>query len=57
MYLAVLISNSSKSVSKSLKFGPKCQFLYFKPILAAIFVSIATGEVKLIPDLRPGSFI
>ena len=32
-----------KSVSKSLKFGLKWQFLYFKPILSAILVSIATG--------------
>ena len=30
----------------SLKFGPKWQFLYFKPILAAIFVTIATVKVE-----------
>ena len=29
---------------KSLKFGLKCQFLYFKPILSAILVTIATGK-------------
>ena len=33
-----------KSVSKSLKFGLKWQFLYFKPILSAILVTIATGQ-------------
>ena len=45
-YLLVLISYSKKSVSKSLKFGLKWQFLYFKPILSAILVTIATGKVK-----------
>ena len=33
-------------VSKSLKFGLKWQFLYFKPILLAILVTIATGKSK-----------
>ena len=33
-----------KSVSKSLKFGLKWQFLYFKPTLLAILVTIATGK-------------
>ena len=37
-YLAVLISNSEELVSQRLQFGPKCQFLYFKPILAAILM-------------------
>ena len=38
-YLAALISNSLKTmVSKSLKFGPKWQFLCFKPILSAFFL-------------------
>ena len=43
----VLISNwylsmltSKKSFSQSLKFGPKGQFLYFKPLLVSIFVTI-----------------
>ena len=35
-----------KSVSKSLKFGLKWQFLYFEPILLAILVTIATDKVK-----------
>ena len=34
-------------VSKSLKFGLKWQFLYFKPILSAILVTIATGKSKI----------
>ena len=38
-------------VSQSLKFGPKWWFLYFKPILSAIFVTIATFKVKWMPDL------
>ena len=33
-----------KTVSKSLKFGLKRQFLYFGPILSAILVTIATGK-------------
>ena len=41
-YLLVL----KKSVSKSLKFGLNWQFLYFKPILSAISVTIATGKSK-----------
>ena len=45
-YLAVLISNSKKKVSKALKFGPKWQFLYFKPILLANFVTITTAKFK-----------
>ena len=36
-----------KSVSKSLKFDLKWQFLYFKPILSAILVTIATGKSKI----------
>ena len=36
-----------KSVSKSLKFGLKWQFLYLKPILSAILVTIATGKSKI----------
>ena len=36
-----------KLVSKSLKFGLKWQFLYFKPILSAILVTIATGKSKI----------
>ena len=38
------------SAWKSLKFGSKWQFLYFEPILLAIFVSIATEKVKLTPE-------
>ena len=33
-------------VSKSLKFGLKWQFLYLKPILSAILVTLATGKSK-----------
>ena len=36
-----------KSVSKSLKFGLKWQFLYFNPNLSAILVTIATGKSKI----------
>ena len=36
-----------KSVSKSLKFGLKWQFLYFKPILLAILVTLATGKSEI----------
>ena len=36
-----------KTVSKSLKFGLKWEFLYFKPILSAILVTIATGKSKI----------
>ena len=36
-------------VSKSLKFGPKWQFLCFKPVLSAIFVNIATVKFKPMP--------
>ena len=36
-----------KLVSKSLKYGLIWQFLYFKPILLAILVTIATGKSKL----------
>ena len=36
-----------KSVSKSLKFGLKGQFLYIKPILLNILVTIATSIGKI----------
>ena len=36
-----------KSVSKGLNFGLKWQFLYFKLILSAILVTIATGKSKI----------
>ena len=36
-----------KSVSKSLKFGLKWQFLFFKPILSAVLATIATGKSKI----------
>ena len=45
-YLAVLISNSLKPVSKIFKVGPKWQFLCFKPILLAIFAAITTVKLK-----------
>ena len=32
------------------KFAPKWSFSYFQPILAAIFVTIATVKVKSMPD-------
>ena len=35
---------------KCLKFAPKWQISYFQPILAAIFVTIATVKVKSIPE-------
>ena len=44
----MLISKSEKVVSTNLKFGPKCQFLCFKSILLAIFVTITTVEFNLI---------
>ena len=34
-----------------LQFAPKWSFSYFQPILVAIFVTIATVKVELIPDL------
>ena len=37
------------SLVKSLKFVPKWSISSFQPILAAIFVTIATVIVKLIP--------
>ena len=47
-YLLVLISKFLKKlVSNSLKFGLKWQFLYFKPILLPILVTIATGKSKI----------
>ena len=36
---------------KRLKFAPKWSISYFHSILAAIFVTIATVKVKIIPDL------
>ena len=35
------------SASKSFKFCQNWQFLYFKPILSAILVTIATGKSKI----------
>ena len=40
-----------KSGSKSLKFGLKWQIHYFKPILSAILVTIATGKSKIYAKL------
>ena len=34
-----------------LKFAPKWSFSYFQPILAAIFVTIATIKDEAMPDL------
>ena len=45
-------SKYPKDILKSLKFGPKWQFLYSKPILLVIFVTIATVEFKEIPKLH-----
>ena len=53
-YLLVLYINSSV---KSLQFAPKWSFSYFQPILAAIFVTIATVKVELIPDLYTLAFV
>ena len=36
-------------VSQSIQFGPKWQFFCLKPILFAIFVTIATVKVKQTP--------
>ena len=47
-YLLVLYINSSVTC---LKFAPKLSFSYFQPILAAIFVTIATVKVESILDL------
>ena len=47
-YLLVLYNNSSAT---SLKFAPKWSVSYFQPILAAIFVTIATVKVESIPDI------
>ena len=33
-----------------LKFAPKWSFSYFQPILAAIFVTIATVKIESMPD-------
>ena len=46
-YLAVMVAKSLKKTksNSSLKFGPIMRFLYFKPILAAIFATIATAIV------------
>ena len=35
---------------KRLKFAPKWSISYFQPVLAAIFVTIATVKIKLISD-------
>ena len=47
-YLLVLFDNFSV---KHLKFALKWPISYFQPILAAIFVTIATIKVKIIRDL------
>ena len=47
-YLIVLFFNFSV---KRLKFAPKWSLSYFQPILAAIFVTIATAKVIVISDL------
>ena len=48
-YLLVLYINSSVTC---LKFAPKWPFSYFQPILAAIFVTIATVKVESIRELN-----
>ena len=46
-YVAVLISNYLKNRSlKGLNLVKKLHFLYFKPILSAIFVTLATVKFK-----------
>ena len=40
-----------------LQFAPKRSFSYFQPILAAIFVTIATVKVESIPDLYTLAFV
>ena len=47
-YLLVLYINSSVTC---LKFAPKWPFSNFQPILAAIFVTIATVKVESIREL------
>ena len=46
-YLLVLYINSSVTC---LKLAPKWPFFYCQPILAAIFVTIATVKVESMPD-------
>ena len=53
-YLHVLYINSSVTC---LQFAPKWSFSYFQPILAAIFVTIATVKVESIPDLNTLAFV
>ena len=48
-YLLVLYTNFSVTC---LKFAPKWPFSYFQPILAAIFVTIATVKVESIRELN-----
>ena len=49
IYLAVLIFNFLKIGLQKLKIWSKMQFLYFRPILSAIFVTIATVKFKYMP--------
>ena len=42
---------------KNLKFVPKWSFTYFQPILGAIFVTIATVKVKLVPDFNTWAIV
>ena len=42
---------------KHLKFAPKWPISYFQPILAAIFVTIATVKVKIIRDVYTLAFV
>ena len=46
-FLVFACPNLKKSVSKSLNFGIKWKFLYFKSILLAILVTTATGKSKI----------
>ena len=50
----MLFINSSVTC---LQFAPKWSFSYFHPILAAIFVAIATVKVESIPDLYTLAFV
>ena len=53
-YLFVLYINSSVTC---LKFAPKWSFSYFQPLLAAIFVTIATVKVESIPELYTSAIV
>ena len=55
-YLAVLIANKTSTLPKP-QIWSKMSISFFKPILAAIFVYIATVKVQIIPDFYTCSFV